>query len=152
MTALSTAQCMHASQATCASLQMIDKESAAGTLPSLARQRKADHVLRGTRCTSWRMLGHWLRIRSGMQHHRRRRQQNALQVQVRESRGAKPEDLQAGAGSQRQVRHGCHMQLNRLQAVAVLHLQWTQANHQRPYPQTRHNPQGPQRKEPLTST
>ena len=39
-----------------------------------------------------------------------------------ESGGAQRQDFQLGAGAQRQVRHGRHMHLHRLQAVAVLHL------------------------------
>ena len=39
-----------------------------------------------------------------------------------EGGGAQGQHFQLGAGAQRQVRHGRHVHLHRLQAVAVLHL------------------------------
>ena len=49
-----------------------------------------------------------------------------LQVEVDESGGAQGQHFQLGAGAQRQVRHGRHMHLRRLQAVAVLNLHVTE--------------------------
>ena len=130
--ALRMRQRMHAPQLPHASPQGDGSESAAGTLPCLGRQCKGRLCREGyapfpAHVRKCRHASHHMNRAAASQEGRR----NALQVQVREGRGAEPEDLQARAGPQRQVCHGCHMQLHRLQAVAVLHLQQAQSSHER---------------------